>query len=709
MALILYEEDWDRYPTAFPDFDTKNENALRFCSLLKEMGIQNNRWPLALHDERLIGVDPFDPNISRDMALLVSNEASINFWYFIRECSRTPNSTPTKPAIFNMNRANMATYWLYFNHVFNLLVQPRQTGKSYGIDTLAVWLLELRLRKSFINLLTKDDQLRAKNLERLKKIDSELPFYLKTRGDRDIANTEQIKISLLDNTYTGFVPQKSAKAAQMVGRGHTSENNFIDEPCYIPNVGISVPAMLAAGNMVRTIAKENGTPYGTIMSTTVGDLAEDEGLYVYRMAQNSAPFSETMYDCRNEQDLRKVVKTNSRTNEKNVPYRVYTEFNHRQLGISDEQIQEWMADAAAEGADAEKDFLNKWKFGEANTALEKSDRQVVENSQQDPLKVEIMEPYGYMMRWYVEPSMMNTTFSNDIIVLGLDTSDASGGDSIGLVGTHSNSGEVLLDMDINETTIASYIQFLFDFMMRYPNTILIGERRSTGPTILESLITMFLMKNLNPFKRIFNFVANDHKEKESLYKLINRDTVSDEVAYGSKKTFGFATSAMGVTSRSELFSTTMREALRHGARTMRSKKLCSQIMALIRDKNGKVNHRSGAHDDLVIAWLLTYWFLTAARNTQFYGLHHSSILKSSAASIIDNDPMTLMKKRIEDAAVMKFELLATMLRTERDKYVRSRLELQIKQAFAALPASSKKARSYDEMLDQLYDSMRMSR
>lgn len=709
MALILYEEDWDRYPSAFPDFETKNQNAIRFCALLRDMGIKNNRWPLALHDERLVGVDPHDPNISRETALLVANEASKNYWYFIRECSRTPDSTPTHPVPFKMNRANMATYWLYFNHAFNLLIQPRQTGKSYGIDTLADWLLELKLRKAYINLLTKDDQLRAKNLERLKKISMELPFYLRTRTERDVANSEQMKVSLLENTYTGFVPQKSPKMAQMVGRGHTSANNFIDEPCYIPNVSISIPAMLAAGNAVRALYKEMGLPYGTIMSTTVGDLAEEEGKYVYNMAQNSAPFSETMYDCNDEEHFRKVVRANSRTTEKNVPFRVYTEFNHRQLGISDEQIQEWMADAAAEGADAEKDFLNKWKFGETDSALGKEDKKMVEASQQDPTKVDIQVPYGYMLRWYIQPTMMDTTFASDMVILGLDTSEANGGDSIGLVGTHANTGEVLFDLDINETLIPVYIQFLFDFMMRYPNTLLVGEKKSTGSTIMESLMVMFMQKGINPFRRIFNFIANDHKEKQIIYNLINKTNVSEEVAYSNKKHLGFATSASGVTSRTELFSTTLNKALKHGGQTMRSKRLCNQLMALIKDKNGRINHRSGNHDDLVVAWLLTYWFLTSARNTQFYGLHHNSILRMSAASITENDPMTVMKKRNENAAVSRFEILADMMRTEKDKFVRSRLEIQLKQAFANLPADNRKARTYDEMLDQLRDSMRLSR
>lgn len=60
------------------------------------------------------------------------------------------------------------------------LVQIRQTGKSISTDVLDSYLLNIRCRGTTINLLTKDDALRSENIQRLKDIIDEMPFYLKT-------------------------------------------------------------------------------------------------------------------------------------------------------------------------------------------------------------------------------------------------------------------------------------------------------------------------------------------------------------------------------------------------------------------------------------------------------------------------------------------------------------------------------------------------
>ena len=47
---------------------------------LKERGIQNNDFFLALLDPGLAGVDPRDPNLSSTMKVRVLNECRFNYW-----------------------------------------------------------------------------------------------------------------------------------------------------------------------------------------------------------------------------------------------------------------------------------------------------------------------------------------------------------------------------------------------------------------------------------------------------------------------------------------------------------------------------------------------------------------------------------------------------------------------------------------------------
>lgn len=59
---------------------TTNSSFLQMHYYLKERGIQNNDFFLALLDPGLAGVDPRDPNLSSNMKLRILNECRFNYW-----------------------------------------------------------------------------------------------------------------------------------------------------------------------------------------------------------------------------------------------------------------------------------------------------------------------------------------------------------------------------------------------------------------------------------------------------------------------------------------------------------------------------------------------------------------------------------------------------------------------------------------------------
>jgi hypothetical protein len=48
--MILFKEDWDKYPEAIWDLNTRNTSFLDYSILLRDMGVENHLWPLQLHD-----------------------------------------------------------------------------------------------------------------------------------------------------------------------------------------------------------------------------------------------------------------------------------------------------------------------------------------------------------------------------------------------------------------------------------------------------------------------------------------------------------------------------------------------------------------------------------------------------------------------------------------------------------------------------------
>ncbi len=176
--MILFAEDWSKYPSAQPDFTTRNRSFISLAAKYKSIGIKNHTFILALVNQSLKGIDPFDPNLTKEQEAAIAYECKINFWYFIREVARVPGRSGDDSVPLEANRGNIALFWLFFNHIATMLIQIRQTGKSLNSDMLMSYLLNIRCKGTHINLITKDDTLRAANLERLKDIISEYPDYL---------------------------------------------------------------------------------------------------------------------------------------------------------------------------------------------------------------------------------------------------------------------------------------------------------------------------------------------------------------------------------------------------------------------------------------------------------------------------------------------------------------------------------------------------
>lgn len=628
--MILFADDWAKYPGAIADVNTKNTTWLEMAKVYHHMGIKNHMFPLALHDASLINVDPFDPDISLENQFRVAMECKVNPWYYFREIARVPAGSGEDAASLQANRGNIALYWCFFNHVMVFLIQIRQTGKSVSADELITYLLNIRCKNTDINLLTKDDLLRAKNIKRLKDIDVELPFYLKQRTKADANNNEQITVKSLGNTFTTHVPQASPKAADKVGRGLTSPIFFLDESPFQNNAHISIPAALAAGNNARERAAKNDEPYGTVFTTTSGKKDTKEGAYIYRLLNEAMPFNEILYDAKDPVELEQIIRKASRTikgGKGGGTFRVNITLNHKQLGKTDEWLKKNIEDAAVDDeAQVDRDFFNRWTSGSLSSPLSIETMEKIRASEREPSYVEISRQ-GYTTNWFVAQNMIESQLASGKHVLSMDTSDASGGDDISLRVIDVSDGRLVACGTYNETNIITFSQWVAEWFIRFESIIGIIERRSTGVAVLDQLLLILPSMGIDPFKRLFNRVVNDSDEEPERFKEIQVpfERRSQDIYVKYKKHFGFATSGSGITSRSELYSTTLQSMAKQVGDVVFDKVTIDQILSLI-IKNGRVDHPAGEHDDMCIAILLGHWFLTQGKNLGFYGFDINKIL-----------------------------------------------------------------------------------
>ena len=706
--MILRLSDWNKYPKAIVDTKTTNKSFIRVAQIYKAMGVENHAFLLALHNPDLQGVDPFDPNLTTEQRYAIVTEVSENPWYFFREIIRIPTSGTLAGISFIANRANIAYLWCCFNHLTTMIIMPRQTGKSVVADSCNTYMLIAGGTNIKMVLFTKDNGLRVSNIERLKSIFDLLPWYINTRDKSDSNNTENITINSLKNRLDTVVGQNTLAGAMKVGRGLTVAILQVDELAFIPHVKESLETALAATGAARENAKNSGSHYYNTYTTTPGYINTEEGAYAKWIYDGCARWTEKFLDLPNQDELNDTIRKNTRRGNLSV----LIEYNHRQLGKTDEWLKERILEANATGDRAEADFLNKWSQGSAASPISKENLVRLRDSLMSKKYVDISTE-GYVMNWYVEEDEVLNGLPGRQVVLGMDSSEMIGNDYTALCGRDVSTGEVLCTAIINETNVLTLSNFIANLLIKYPNMTFIPEAKSTGVAIIDTVAQIFISKGLNPFTRIFNYIADErdtNKEYAKLWDNISRGFGLSDIYNKYRREFGYRTAGVGKNSRDNLYGTSFNSSIKYTAHLVRDNELITELESLV-IKNGRIDHPNGGHDDGVISWILPYFMLTQGKNLESYGIDTSKVLSSVKIAISDENggPVEEYKRikqqRIKDA----LEVYLDRMKKCEDLYIKQQLATKAKSLYDTLDEEYIVAFNLQDLLSKVTDEARIKR
>ena len=246
--MALKRPVYEQYDEYLFDYDTSNVSFIAMASILHKKGIENYNFFLKLYDEDLIGVDPYDENLSMEMKYKIIIECRRNFWYFVREVMRIPGV-----GHFVLHRGNLATAWSLLNNINIYLILPRQHGKTWLVLAYALWVFNFgsdHTKMMFMNKQLKDSQ---ENLKRLREAREELPEYLRLKSGEDekgkmkdfTDNVNTIKNGLHNEIVTSS-SARNPQQAENVGRGLTLPFVWFDELAFLAFNQIIYTAMAPA-------------------------------------------------------------------------------------------------------------------------------------------------------------------------------------------------------------------------------------------------------------------------------------------------------------------------------------------------------------------------------------------------------------------------------------------------------------------------------
>ena len=641
--MILFLNDWARFPGAIADTKTTNTSFIRLASVYRQMGVRNHLFHLSLLQPALQGVNPFALDLTDEQKVAIALECRWNPWYCLREIIQLPPQGGPDPIRYVANRGNIALTWSFFNHIDFALIQPRQTGKSASTDCIWITVLYLMGHHTAIQLLTKDDALRRENIERLKGIRNNLPPYLNPTTPADADNKEMLTCVARGNIFKTAVGRSDKAAADNVGRGLTSPIFHSDETPYTRNIHISLGVALASTKAARDNAAKAGGLYSNVFTTTAGKKDTTEGKYAYRLIHSGMYWNELLLDC---EDIRQVESTILRNSISRKPF-INGTFSHRQLGKSDAWLIEAIENAKARGDVANRDYFNIWTSGTESSPLSVQLNEVVKSSEKDPLYVDVTKD-KYCIRWYIPRNTIAEQMESTSHLLCLDTSNAIGRDANGIVLLDIRTMGVIAAANLAEANLFRFSKWIVDFMILYPKVTLVIENKSSAQGIIDTLLSILPMYGIDPFKRIYNRIVESPEKYEDVYTEISRplSTRVESVYLKNKGLFGFNTTG---NNRAFLYDTVLQHAVKTTGHLINDVVLSEEILSLV-TKNDRVDHQDGGHDDVCMAWLLGHWFVKFSKNLHVYGIDMNDCLlyvtDNGAVATPEETEKALRKKRL---------------------------------------------------------------
>lgn len=579
------------------------------------------------------------------------------------------------------------------------------THNTVSVQVIDFWLTYIMGRSYKTHLITLKSDNRAQFIEAIKNIRTQMPSYLvaPTYKDKDSGNylTYRSFGEGKANVLTISVPQQSEAAAGDLGRGLTVGTTNFDEPGYINYIESIVNGCTPSALTEMEIMRDKGLPYAINYITTPNTIKHPSGAYMYRHIMESTEWREKFFDCYSESHL--VYKLIKRSPVKTTSPSVAMVYNYLKLGKSKDWVQRTIDQLKLTLSKAKIDLLLMWVEDGEDRLFDDVTREALSENKRDAVWSKEYRESNLYVDFFVtkeELIKMCSPDYNDTILIGSDTSSAINKDACTLVLRSMATGDVIGVGRYPLAYLDDVADITVDLLESIHNSVLIIERNYAHHFIDKLLITL-QAKGMDPFKKIFNRIYNDPVKYAKEFEEVRRTrhgVRTKEFYLRYKEYFGFVTTAA---TRKELYDL-IKEAVGNTGAGIYYEKLIDEIIAL-KVKNDRIDHELDGHDDLVIAWLLTYWFIKRGNSKTSYGINPHialtrtrNLLGGKEKSFMDDPQVLDFIEKIRERII---KLTEEYIKTN-DNILAMRLEFEINNLTKKLPKEVKRIHTIDTMFDE---------
>jgi hypothetical protein len=562
---------------AFIHDNTKNMSFVKMYKTLKGLDVVNNKFFLALYDNDLRDVDPHTPNLSSAIQIKILAEVMRNPWYFYREVVRIKVPGGIKP--FELHRGNLALLWCIHQNLKAITLLPRQHYKTISTVCAFSWLINFGSKNSnynFSNKELKDSQL---NVKRLKDIDEQLPPWLIPANKRDdVENINSRSRADQNNVVNALPSPRTEEDADKLGRGNTTPGAWYDELAFLKYNRITWAAAMPAMSQAFLEAKALNNPHFLVITTTPNDITAPSGIFCKELIDRAAPFVENLYDW-SKIKIDKYIEDNSQNDLLSI------EFSYKQLGRTEGWLKSQCRALNWDMNKIKRELLLQWTKTSESSLFTEREVMNMDNNVKPIIKTIFVGKDKNIPMFFTKLPDFNKSY-----VIGVDVAAGLALDSSTIVITDPITLEPIGYMKNNTIDTDD----LFDLIcsdilgLLFSSSVIAIERNSMGITIIDRLKKTKFEKNM--------FFTRPVEQGQKTQKSMKTKTQST-----TKKIYGINTSASSRVVMIDILMNTIRE----NPEIITLEEIVKEISTLERNKNGKIEHAAGCHDDVLFGYLLS--------------------------------------------------------------------------------------------------------
>lgn len=652
------------------DFKTKNRSFINLYKDLKKLGIKNNKFFLILYDTDLQLIDPYAPGLPKDYQLKVFLECLVNPWYFIREVLHIPaDGMPIEVGggvKYRIDRNNAAAWYLFLNGIDHYQSKPRQQGKTQDCVAKFLYAYLFGTMSSLMLFFNKDQDQANMNLYRLKCQRDMLPGYLQMRTleldggkiDKGIENTKSIRNPVTGNTITTMGKATSKESAMKLGRGATAALQYYDEFDFVPFQTEIMNAAAFAYSTAAKNAKEHGSLYGRVLSSTPGDLDTRDGANATEYISHMLKWEDKMLD----EPIDKLV---SIVNSPGYNRMIFLEHDWKQLKLPMSWFETQCGLVSFNEEVIMREIELKRVHGSSLSPFKRSDLLYLINHVQEPIEqIDISKNLCPFLIY--EKLKFSTSY-----MLCVDPAEGLGTDNNAVTFINPYSLKPVVEFRSPYISQPELFDMLCRFMDRYCPKCMIIIEANRG----RELINLFMNS-----KYRYQLYYDDNKIMKEISETVDahgklKQAASERRAYGLNTT----------RSNREFYFAILENLVEERKDVLCTKYLVEDIAALIRKPGtGRIEAAVGLHDDTVMSFLFGQYLIRnlSAEKLEEYGIHRGAV--------DDSDDYSIEGKLTPEGAIKKMKEMYSALpqsmqevltpffnqRTEFDDITQANLEIQ---------------------------------